>query len=350
VGADFVSKADIPHVLVAGIGGASLGTEVLKALTLAGGYYVSGCDISPLAFGHYCGLCRNSFLIDQNDYAQRLLDLCKRERIDIVVPGGEQPARLIADASSHFASEEIAIAANSADVVKKLGDKILCFAELKRLGIAVPETVPLTDPGFDESAPVPCIIKPAAESGGSSFVFYAGNREAVRMYAAYLRRNDLRPIAQEYVPHKGGEFTVGVLSGRDGEIFGSIALRREFPAKLSIAARGNDFLISSGYSQGYIAPNDLVCGAAEAIAAAVASTGPLNVQGRINGKGKFLSFEVNPRFSASTYLRALAGFNEVDYYVRHILGLPQRASLAVRSGWYLRGLSEAAVAPEALVS
>jgi carbamoyl-phosphate synthase large subunit len=345
-----VSRTDIPHVLVAGIGGASLGTEIVKALALAGGYRISGCDVSPLAFGHYSGSCENSFLIDRTAYVERLLDLCRRERIDIVVPGADQSARLIAAAAADFTRDGVAIAANGADVVSSLADKRRCFERLGRLGIAIPKTVALSDPDTDAGAPFPCIVKPAAESGGSSFVFYARDRETVRLYATYLRHNNLLPIAQEYVPHQHGEFTVGVLSGRDGEIFGSIALRREFPTKLSIAARGTDFLISSGYSQGYIAPNELVCGFAEKLAAAVGSTGPLNVQGRIDGSGNFLPFEVNPRFSASTYLRALAGFNEIDYYIRHLLGLPQRATLSVKPGWYLRSLSEVVVAPSGLVS
>ena len=128
-------KADIPHVLVAGIGGASLGTEIVKALALAGGYRINGCDISPLAFGHYCGLCQNSFLVDQKDYAWRVLDLCRKERIDVVVPGADQSARLIADAAADFGREGIAIAVNAPDVVQAMGDKLQCFVELKRLGL-----------------------------------------------------------------------------------------------------------------------------------------------------------------------------------------------------------------------
>ena len=213
------------------------------------------------------------------------------QRIDIVVPGADQAARLIADASTGFANEGIAIAANSADVVLSLADKGHCFTELQRLGIAVPKTVALSDTGADEDAPLPCIVKPAADSGGSSFVFYARDLDTVRMYATYLRQNDLSPIAQEYVPHARRRVhhrrSVG---SRPGRSFGSIALRREFPAKLSIAARGSDFLISSGYSQGYIAANELVCSSAETLAAAVKSAGPLNVQGRIDGSGKFWLF------------------------------------------------------------
>ncbi len=42
-----------PRILVAGIGGASLGTEILKCLRDAGTYEVFGCDISEHAYGHY---------------------------------------------------------------------------------------------------------------------------------------------------------------------------------------------------------------------------------------------------------------------------------------------------------
>ena len=339
-----------PHVLIAGIGGASLGTELGKALALAGGYRVTGCDISSLAFGHYGGIFAKTFLVDQHDYIDRVLDLCIRERVHVVLPGGEQPARLIAEAADRFAAEGIAVATNEASTVTVLGDKQRCFAELMRLGFAVPKTVALTDADADATAPIPCVVKPSVDSGGSSFVFFAGDRPAVRMYAAHLRHNGLRPLAQEYISHEGGEFTIGVLSGRQRQTLGSIAMRREFPAKLSIAAKGADFLISSGISQGYIGPHPEVRKVAEAIADAVGSTGPLNVQGRVDKIGNFLPFEINPRFSATTYLRALAGFNEADYYIRHILGLTQRQPLTTKPGWYLRSLTETVVAPEGLVT
>ena len=42
------------NILIAGIGGASLGTEILKSLLLVKERYrVFGCDISPFAFGHF---------------------------------------------------------------------------------------------------------------------------------------------------------------------------------------------------------------------------------------------------------------------------------------------------------
>ncbi len=41
------------RVMIAGIGGASLGTEIYKSLYLAGNYEIFGCDVSATAYGLY---------------------------------------------------------------------------------------------------------------------------------------------------------------------------------------------------------------------------------------------------------------------------------------------------------
>jgi carbamoyl-phosphate synthase large subunit len=52
-------------------------------------------------------------------------------------------------------------------------------------------------------------------------------------------------------------------------------------------------------------------------------------------------FEINPRFSGTTLLRALAGFNEPDLLIRkHLLGEPVRARFDHAFGTVVRGLSE----------
>jgi len=328
------------NILVAGIGGASLGVEIVKSLRLAGSYRVLGCDISPLAFGHYSGLCDRTYRVSPDSYIEGVLDIVDREGIEIVIPGAEEPMKLIAQAQNLFAERTVLVAANSPAVVNGLSDKGRSFRQLQIAGIRVPRTVILSRADDLHDMSMPCIVKPATESGGSSFVFFARDEKEAALYAAYLINNGKRPIAQEYLTHRYGEFSVGVLSDSAGKIQGVIALKRSFPGKLSVLARGADFLISSGFSQGYIDTYSDVCDTACKIAAAVGSVGPLNIQGRLAEDGNFLPFEINPRFSASTYLRALAGFNEVDYFVRHLMGRSDMAPLTVRPGWYLRGLTE----------
>lgn len=52
------------RVLIAGLAGASLGTEILKCLTVVEGYEVFGCDISPLAYGLYDSHLQKAFVVD----------------------------------------------------------------------------------------------------------------------------------------------------------------------------------------------------------------------------------------------------------------------------------------------
>ena len=60
-------------VLIAGIGGASLGTEILKSLILAGDYNIYGCDISEYAYGHYQPGFVKTFLVDRENYIKLIL-------------------------------------------------------------------------------------------------------------------------------------------------------------------------------------------------------------------------------------------------------------------------------------
>ena len=329
-------------VMIAGIAGASLGTEIAKSLHLAGGYRILGCDISPLAYGHFDAHFDATFQADAADYTASVTRLCREQGVSVLIPGGERPAQILGQATVELATQGIRIAQNDPGVVALASDKARCFERLAELGLPCPRTVTLRTAQDARSAPLPCIVKPSVDSGGSSFVFFARTAQEAELYTAYLLANGIAPVAQAYLPEAGGEFTVGVLSTPEGSIAGSIALRRVFHNKLSVSARGADFLISSGYSQGRIEDFPAIRATCEDIARALGSRGPLNVQGRVDADGTFVPFEINPRFSASTYLRALAGFGEVDHFL-HLMAGTAPPPLEVRPGWYLRTLSETAV-------
>jgi carbamoyl-phosphate synthase large subunit len=175
----------------------------------------------------------------------------------------------------------------------------------------------------------------------------ASTHKDALMYAQWIWTGGLKAIAQEYLPHAGGEFTVGVL--RFGSWIGSIAMKREFPCKLSYLLKTQQFLISSGYSQGLIDAFPEICAQAERIAVALDSQGPLNIQGRFVD-GMFYPFEINPRFSATTYLRAMSGFTEIEMYLDHLAGEPAPPHPQIKTGYYLRSLAEMYVPKEALKS
>ncbi|MDR2186449.1 MAG: ATP-grasp domain-containing protein [Azonexus sp.] len=326
-------------VVIAGIGGASLGTEIRKSLALCDGYEIIGCDISGTAYGLYEPGFQKTVKVSTDHYVDQVLAVCRSANAEFLIPGGEQPMRLLSAAAPVFAAEGICLLGNAPSVVALCSDKDKCFQYMNKAGIPIPRTITVEKEDDLVSIGMPCIIKPATDSGGSVNVFFAVSTDEAMIYAGFIRRMGGVPVAQEYIDVKESEFTVGVLSDPDGNLIGSIALKRALDAKLSVFYRGRGGIISSGYSQGHIGAYPSVCEQAERIAKQVGSRGPLNVQGRVRD-GIFLPFEINPRFSASSYLRAMAGFNEVDLLIRKLKTGTTPAIGAIKPGLYLRGLSE----------
>lgn len=327
------------RILITGIGGASLGTEVLKSLLLTNHYKIYGCDISPLAFGHYEKGFKNTFLVNRENYIEDIKKICAENYIEVIVPGGEQPMTLLGPHKNEFETLGIKMAFNSAEVISLCSNKDRLFDFLQEKKIAVPRTIKVKRGDDLDDFPCPCVVKPASGTGGSNMVFLASTKDEARQYLGYILNNTPIALIQEYISVDEGEFTIGVLSLPNGDLFGSIALRRIFNSKLSVLANTKTGLISSGYSQGLIDQFPDLCQQAEKISAALKSIGPLNIQARVKD-GILLPFEVNPRFSASTYLRALAGFNEIDIFVQHILYGNDTNLPSIRPGYYLRSLTE----------
>jgi len=336
------------NVLIAGIAGASLGNEILKSLLLTKKYKIFGADISRFAYGHYQKEFENTFIIDENNYIDSLLDVCIENNIDFIVPGGEEPNILIGKSAKILEKSGIKLAINSPDLIAKFSDKDTYFKILSDLNIPIPITNKITSIGNfvykSNDMKFPCIVKPSTHSGGSNFTFFANNGDEAELYISYLLNNDKIPLVQEYIPENEGEnegeFTVGVLSLPNGKIAGSIALKRMFTSKLSVSQKMKNGLISSGYTQGYIDYFPEICKQCENIAKAIDSKGPINIQGRVKN-GILIPFEINMRFSASTYFRSLAGFNEIDIFLDYLKnGELVHNNKELNVGYYFRNFSE----------
>ena len=335
--------------MIAGIGGASLGTELLKCLTLANRYEIYGCDISSTAYGLFEPGFSKTFVVDRTNYVDSVINACHEADASWLLPGGEQPMVLLGAAVNQLKAAGITLVANDPDVIRTFSDKSATFKRLATLGFTVPKTISIKSEDDLVKIGMPCIVKPSTGTGGSAMVFFAADVQEAITYADYIRRNGGYPLAQEYISHDEGEFTVGVLSLNSGELVGSIALRRSLDTKLSVMFRGRGGVVSSGYSQGYIADFPAIRKCAESIAQAVGSRGALNIQGRVRD-GEFIPFEINPRFSASSYLRAMAGFNEADITLQQLAYGTLAQTKPIREGWYLRSLTECYVAPEDITS
>ncbi len=327
------------RVLIAGVGGASLGTEIAKCLKISGRYELIAADVSPQAYGLYETHFQESYVVSRENYASRILKLCEQHNVQAVIPGGEQPLRLLVPHKTLLADAGVFLTTNNSHVIEISSDKRKTFEHLAKLGLPSPKTVVLNTVTDLEKITYPSILKPAVESGGSVSTHLVDKCEEAEFLFTHLNAKGIKLIAQEYLSGEEGEYTVGVLHLPDGTLVGSIALQRSFPSKLSYVSNTNGRIISTGNSQGLVDEFPEVCSQAEKIATLIESTGPLNIQGRVRD-GVFYPFEINPRFSASCYLRALAGFNEPELFLEHHFtgNMPTRGP--IKPGYYLRSFAE----------
>lgn len=336
-------SAEKISVLIAGIGGGSLGLEIFKSLRCARGYRLIGTDIDERAYGLNEDGFEHTYLLHRSpdkEYALQLIEICLKHKVSVIAPGAEEVHRILADNRQIFEREKILLMINSKKVIDLCSNKSKTMQFLKRNDIPIPVSKDITSEEDVKSFDIfPCIVKPAAASGGSNLVFIAESAEEALFFVGYLKRRGYEATLQEYITSKD-EFTVGVLCSPSGEILGSLALKRFLEPKLSYSLRYKDRIISSGWSQGEIDNFAEVRQQAERIARLLDSRWALNIQGRLDSHGIFYPFEINPRHSGTTHLRTLAGFNEPHILLQYCLRGKLPPSQSLRRGYYLRSFIE----------
>jgi len=343
-------------VCVTGVGGGGNGEQLLKALRLADTpYRVVGTDMSPLSAG--LNMVDIPVLLPpatDPTYIDALLETCRKHEVRTLLPGSEPELCVISEHRDAIMSQGIFLPLNPPDVIALCMDKLKMFESLAGMNVEVPWFRRIHNEEDVASFPqFPVVYKPSVGSGGSANTFIVQNEDEARWFARHLLALYPEFIAQEYVGTPEDEYTVGVLSDMDGHFINSIAVRRfvlsalgssiKLPNRTGRSELGQQLVISSGISQGDIGPFPNVTGPCEEIAKLLGSCGPFNIQCRLVN-GKIYIFEINPRFSGTSSLRALAGFNEPDILIRHhVLGEEIKARFPYREGVIMRHLEEAFV-------
>ena len=339
--------------MVTGVGGGGHGEQILKALRLADTpYRVVGSDITPYSSG-LTAVDQPCLMPPPSDpeYIETLLALCAAEGVEVLFAGSQPELEALSASRDAIATAGIFLPINPPEVIETCLDKVRTMEALGAAGFAVAayrRVRSLDDAaGFEQ---LPAILKPSIGGGGSANLYLVQDRDELLACARQLLAIYPEFMAQEYIGTPDDEYTVGVLVGMDGDILNSIAIRRFIlPAlsnRIKVANRtarddlGPVLAVSSGISQGHIGRFPEVTGPCEKIARALGARGPFNIQCRLVG-GRVHVFEINPRFSGTTSLRAMVGCNEPDTLVRaHVLGHEIEPHFAYREGVITRSLAE----------
>jgi carbamoyl-phosphate synthase large subunit len=209
--------------------------------------------------------------------------------------------------SAHRAALEAAfdthVVVSPPEVIRIADDKWLTYEFLRDRGFPHPRSALPEDPAgvraLIDQVGYPLVVKPrvGARSVGVRLVHYERQlREALATVPG--------AVVQECVGTPRQEYTSGLIAF-GGEVRAVVTMRRDL-------RDGNTY---RAYVEPEAPPNPQLV----EIARALGGHGPINLQFRLDG-GVPKVFEINARFSGTTPLRALAGFNEVDAVIRHVVG------------------------------
>ncbi|MDN5062711.1 ATP-grasp domain-containing protein [Aliarcobacter butzleri] len=306
------------NVLVTGIGGGSHGEQIVKALKLATNIDLTiiGTDVTDITTGkRLVDIFYKVPYANADNYKEVLAEIIKKHDIKFIFHGSEPELKFISENRDFFEELNVSHPLNSKDIISLCMNKYETFKVLERLGVKIGKYKKIDFlEDIKEIDFFPLVLKPSTGSGGSAHVNICFDKEDLEMATKYMLKYGVDIVAQEYI-YSENEYTIGVSSDENSEIIGSIGIKRILGNSLStrVKIKKDDklYMISTGISQGEIIKDRDILSQAEEIAKKLNSVGPLNIQCRII-EGIIYPFEINPRLSGTTSLRAIAGYNEPE--------------------------------------
>lgn len=273
-------------------GGGGAGTQALWDL-LSPRYEVHFCDTDPRRVTPAVPVTRVHAIPMASDpgFVASLAALCRREAIDVVVPGVDEELSALARGRSLL--EATAVLVPSEDFVEAMLDKLHFVERLSGSGVRLPVTAVLADSAGWET--FPAIVKPR-RGRGSRGVVVVDDASALERHRNQLGVDAGLHVIQELVC--GDEYSVQVMVNSHG------TLRGVFPAHV-LAKRG---ITISAVGEAHAAVEE----ACRAIHVAEPTPGCYNVQGILDSSGRFVPFEINPRVSTTLCLAVASGLNPLD--------------------------------------
>jgi carbamoyl-phosphate synthase large subunit len=301
------------NVLVTASGGI-VSQGIIKSLKLSNMkkdhqaiYEIVTTDIDPQAAGLY----RSNVGIlvpptSSSDYIGSIIKICKEQNIRGIFVGSTEELLPIVSAKEKIEKETGAVVlTNTMDVISIAIDKWKTFEFLKKNDLPCAESsLPENQEEFIEKFDFPLIVKPR-EGHGSLHFYIVNNRDEIKQAILAIQKTGWRPIIQEYLDGENVEFTSGVVVDRTGKkVMSSITMRKTLKQGQTYKAFVDDF-----YD---------IRKSAEETALKFGCRGAINIQAKM-AENMPKIFEINPRFSATCPIRAVAGVNEPDLVFRNFV-------------------------------
>ncbi len=306
-----------------GIGaiGSGVGQSIIDSCRLSGlPLYTIGFGTNPYAYGAYdCDERIYTSSIYDPGYAEEILHLCIQNGIDVYIPGLDDEALLLSSMIEAFEKHGIGVIVSGRPLLEIARDKEKMSRELNAI----------TD-NFVKSYSQKELLE-AVALGTIRFPLIAKPRSGFASRGIFILRSqkDLSLITDNHIvqelaipcsadPNRDfylreinagrnpqiSEISVQIVVGRSQELLGRAAtynkLQNGVPIEITPYDNSEVWQVIDR-----LLPTFLKLGL----------KGPLNIQGRLTDTG-FRIFEMNPRFTGITGLRAIMGFNEVEACIK----------------------------------
>jgi carbamoyl-phosphate synthase large subunit len=288
-------------ILVTGAG-AVLGQAIIKSIKAMKNnnlIEIIACDPNPKSVGLFWS--QKSYqipLAKEEKYLSEIYKILEVERPEFLLIGTDVELEVLSKVKSHIKKEySCVVVVSEPKIIKIADDKWLTHKFFKENSFETPESyLSIDDFISNRSYKFPVILKPRI-GARSKDVYLVKSLEELR---DKFNKVD-QPIIQEYLDSEL-EYTAGVLYF-DKNLKASIVMERTLKDGNTFTARPIKYSSINQYL--------------ENLTEVLGVFGPVNYQFKIVDN-KIKIFEINARFSGTTFFRALSNFNEVEMTINYL--------------------------------
>lgn len=277
----------------------------------AAGVRVIAADMVPLSVGF--ASADSSTVIPParaEGFVAALLDICGRERVDVLFPDVDEEFLPISRARAAFEAIGVRVLLSSVETLERCTDKLRFAATLEQLGL--PYVRSFRDDELSADLPFPLIVKPRQGRGSVNVHRVEDLRE---LHNVLQQVPD--PVVQEFAP--GREFTIDTLSTLDARfLYASVRERLQADSGVSIKGRTIQWPTLEEM--------------ARRIVDGLGVVGPCCLQCILDGEGRPRFTDCNPRLGGGTVLSIAAGAPIIRDLVRLLRGEPAVGKRQFRAG------------------
>lgn len=269
------------------------------ALSLNVNLVIIGADMSVTAPALcYCDIIRKVCGMKEESYIDELLELCKNDNVDVVIPTIDTDLLALAENKDRFEKLGTQVLISDPDKIAICRDKNFTSDFFESCGLKAPTT-------FNDynlyNGKYPCFIKP--KDGSSSINAYkVHNSKELKLYSEQIKEY----VIQEFI--EGVEYTVDVFCDFDG-------------VPIYIVPRIRQSVRAGEVLKTQIQLDDIIIEEIKKLVSKYNPCGPITVQ-LIREKTTGIDYyiEINPRFGGGAPLSMKAGAKSAEALLKIILG------------------------------